>query len=130
MNIAEHGGRRPGQGHPTEHAQERRKPPTRAEDLQEMFDAIPREKWQAMLDRAMLMAEKGNMKMMQMLLAYGRGRPATQANVPEDTEIHLHVEGIPRPHMMQRGSPEWRAFYDSLCSKCKAKLIGMGRESE
>lgn len=126
MNISEHGGRRPGQGHPTEHIQQKKQ--SRAEDLQEMFDAIPREKWQAMLDRAMLMAEKGNMKMMQMLLAYGRGRPATQANVPEDTEIHLHVEGIPRGSRILTASPEWRAFYDSLCSKCKAKLIGMGRE--
>jgi hypothetical protein len=132
MNIAEHGGRRTGQGHPTEAKQEKllAKRLLSSHRVQEKLEEITDAEWESIFDQVKGMAMNGNMWAVRFLTEHTKGKAATMAPAVEDTQIHLHVEGIPRPHLMQKGSAEWRAFYDSLCSKCKAKLIGMGRENE
>ncbi len=125
-HLAPHGGRRQGQGHPTEE-KGKQKAQAQSGKLTALLEGVPEDQWKGLIDALIEKGLKGDTWAIRLLMEHTKGKAATTAPAVEDTQIHLHVEGIPRPSTMHRGSPEWREFYDSLCSKCKAKLIGMGR---
>jgi hypothetical protein len=90
-----------------------------------MLEAVPEEDWTVILQALVKQAKQGDQTAIKLLMEHTKGRAHTQAPVQADTTINVIAIDIPRP-----GSAQWRALYESLCSKCKVKLMVRRKGSE
>jgi len=86
--------------------------------MQKALESLSDEQIEAFVNVLYEKAMGGDPASLRLMLEHLKGRAATQAPVQADTTINVIAVDIPRP-----GGAQWRALYESLCHKCKPKLM-------